>query len=146
MTINRYAFLVENEIFEIVFVDTVEAKDIEDAWSKAFASGISGMQVINDNDAVAGAIWNGTSFDSSAVSEDIKAVTYPEWSRGYLYMSDNKILARFNEVNMDDFRKNMYAAAFATNSISGINISSYPEEVSYGWTWNGSSFDAPKDQ
>ena len=142
----RYAFLVENEIFEIVSIDTVQAEDLANTWSNAFASGISGMQVVNDNDAVPGAIWNGTNFDSSAVSEDIKAVTYPEWSKGYLYMSDNKILARFNEVNMDDFLKNMYEAAFATNSITGIEISDYPEDVSYGWTWNGSSFDPPEEQ
>ena len=38
----------------------------------------------------------------------------------------------------------MYAIAFSTNSVTGMDITNFPNEVTYEWTWNSESFLAPE--
>jgi hypothetical protein len=41
--------------------------------------------------------------------------------------------------------KNAFESAIDTGNVVGMDISDFPKDVSYGWTWDGESFVPPEE-
>jgi hypothetical protein len=143
MTNKKYALLVENEIFDILSVPDISENETLSRWADGFLGNPVGMEITNLANVAVGSVWNGTIFNNSEVSaESTNAINLSR--KRYAMLNNNKIFIVLDPSDNYPKVQEMYAIAFSTNSVTGIDITNFPNEVTYEWTWNGQSFLPPE--
>jgi hypothetical protein len=143
MANKKYALLVENEIFDILSVPDIPDDPTLSRWADGFLGNPVGMEITNLPNVAVGSVWNGENFNNSEVSqESINGINLSR--KRYAMLNDNKIFMVLDPSDNYPKVQEMYAIAFSTNSVTGIDITNFPNEVTYEWTWNGQSFLPPE--
>jgi hypothetical protein len=136
----RYAFLVENEIFDIFEIGIgTSDEEIYYRWLEGFSNNATGLDITNFPTARIGSILNENSFDNSEVLEKHLHVQ-ESGTKTYGMLSNNKIFMIV--VPTDKYLQTMYEAAFQTGNITGMDITDFPE-ATQGSVWNNGMFIAP---
>ena len=142
----RYAFLVENEIFDIMPVAGNYEDKVFLRWSDGFLNEPTALDISGIPNVTIGSVWNGESFDNSSLSENgiIPEVTPGE--KKYAVLNKEKVVFMILELtNSLPLLKDSFEAAFSTGNVIGMDITSFPEDVSYWWKWDGESFSPPEE-
>jgi hypothetical protein len=102
------------------------------------------MEITGMAGVTIGSVWTGESFDNSTVSSDY---TTPFDSNRKLYaiLNNNKIFMLIDPADNYPKVQEMYDIAFSTNKVTGMDITEFPKEVTYEWTWNDGIFLSPGD-
>ena len=140
----RYAFLVENEIFDIMPIAGNYEDEVFLRWSNGFLNEPTALDISGIPNVTIGSVWNGESFDNSSLPENsiISEVTPGE--KRYAVLNKEKVV--FMILDLTDSLsqlKDSFEAAFSTGDVIGMDITSFSENVSYWWTWDGESFYPP---
>jgi hypothetical protein len=143
MVNKKYALLVENEIFDIFSVIDDPNNETLSRWAIGFSGQPVGMEITGMTEVTIGSVWTGEGFDNSNASID-HIDTFDSSRSLYAILSDNKIFMIIDPADNYLKLQEMYAVAFSTNSVTGMDITSFPNEVTYEWTWNGESFLPPE--
>lgn len=143
MGLKRFALLVENEIFDIIPFPDDSENEMSKRWSNGFANNPIGMDVTSFEDCYIGSIWTGAEFDNSNVLESAKFNTDKNINR-YAMLENNKVFMLLYPTDSQIMKKEMYQAAFSTNTVTGIEITNMPSYIAFGWTWDGASFNPPE--
>jgi hypothetical protein len=142
----RYAFLVENEIFDIMSVPNNNENKTFLRWSNGFLNEPTGLDISGIPNVAIGSIWNGESFDNSYLPEDsIIPEVSPSQKRYAVIDKENVVFMILDLTDSSLLLKDSFEAAFSTGSVIGMDITSFPEDVSYWWTWDGESFSPPEE-
>jgi hypothetical protein len=139
----KYALLVENEIFDIFSVTNDPGSEILTRWELGFSGQPFGMEITGMTGVTVGSIWTGEGFDNSEVSPDYVS-PFDETRKLYAILNNNKIFMLIDPADNYPKVQEMYSAAFSTNTIVGMDITDFPNEVTYEWVWNGKSFSPPE--
>jgi hypothetical protein len=139
----KYALLVENEIFHIFAVTNDPSSEILSRWELGFSGQPVGMEITGMTEAKIGSIWTGEGFDNSEVSADHVNPFDPS-RKLYAILDNNKIFMLIDPADNYPKVQEMYVAAFSTNTVIGMDITNFPNEVTHGWVWNGESFSPPE--
>lgn len=137
----KYAFLVENEIFDIIKIP--EDSDLDDIilrWDSGFKDKHIGLDISSFLDAAVGSVWIGDKFDNSNVTGH-NPESVANRKRFAFLDSDNIIFAQMMPAQS---KEAMYTAAFEAG-VSGMDITELDPKISIGWIWNGQNFDVPGD-
>ena len=142
----RYAFLVENEIFDIMPIAGNYEDEVFLRWSNGFLNEPTALDISGIPNVTIGSVWNGESFDNSSLPENsiISEVTPGE--KRYAVLNKEKVV--FMILDLTDSLsqlKDSFEAAFSTGDVIGMDITSFSENVSYWWTWDGESFSPPAE-
>jgi hypothetical protein len=140
----RYAFLVENEIFHIMPI----AGNYEDRvflrWSNGFLNEPTGLDISGIPNIAIGSIWNGESFDNSHLPEDSIILEANSNQKRYAFIDkENVVFMILDLTDSLSLLKDAFAAAFSTGEVTAMDITSFSENVSYWWAWDGESFSPP---
>jgi hypothetical protein len=140
----RYAFLVENEIFDIMLIAGNYEDEVFLRWSNGFLNEPTALDISGIPNVTIGSVWNGESFDNSSLPENsiISEVTPGE--KKYAVLNKEKVVFMILELtNSLPLLKDSFEAAFSTGNVIGMDITSFPKDVSHWWTWDGESFSPP---
>jgi len=142
----RYAFLVENEIFDIMPVaGNYEEKSFL-RWSNGFLNEPKGLDISGVPNVAIGSIWNGESFDNSYLPEDSIISEVNSSQKRYAVIDKENVVFMILELSSSSsMLQGVFEAAFSTGNVIGMDITSFPENVSYWWTWDGESFSPPEE-
>jgi hypothetical protein len=142
----RYAFLAENEIFDIMPMKGNYEDPSFLRWSNGFSnepklidiSGVSGVSI--------GSVWDGEGFDSSSVPEDTFVYEINPGRQIYAVIDKENIVFMIMDCTESlPMLKDAFEAAVSTGNVVPMDISDFPTDVSYGWIWNGESFLPPDE-
>ncbi len=139
----KYALLVENEIFDIFSVTNDPDSEILSRWELGFSGHPVGMEITGMTGVTIGSVWTGEGFDNSEVSPDYVS-PFDETRKLYAILDNNKIFMLIDPADNYPKVQEMYSAAFSTNTVVGMDITDFPNEVTYEWVWNGESFSPPE--
>ena len=140
----RYAFLVENEIFDIMPIAGNYEEKTFLRWSNGFLNEPKGLDISGVPNVAIGSIWNGESFDNSYLPEDsIISEASPSQKKYAIIDKENVVFMILDLTNSLSTLKDVFEAAFSTGEVIAMDITSFPEDVSYWWTWDGESFSPP---
>jgi hypothetical protein len=139
----KYALLVENEIFYIFSVTNDPDSEILTRWELGFSGQPVGMEITGMAGVTIGSIWTGEGFDNSEVPTDYVS-PFDETRKLYAILDNNKIFMLIDPADNYPRLQEMYSAAFGTNTVIGMDITNFPNEVTYLWVWNGESFSPPE--
>jgi hypothetical protein len=144
MANKKYALLVENEIFDIFYVTDDPQNETLSRWAIGFSGQPVGMEITDIPGATIGSLWTGESFDNSDVSIDHINV-FESGRKLYAILNESKIFMLINPADNYPKVQEMYDIAFSTNKVTGMDITEFPKEVTYEWTWNDGIFLSPGD-
>jgi hypothetical protein len=144
MANKKYALLVENEIFDIFSVTDDPQNETLSRWALGFSGSPVGMEISNMPGVTIGSIWNGEEFDNSHISEN-HLNAFGSDRKLYAILNDNKIFMIIDPADNYPKVQEMYDIAFSTNKVTGMDITEFPKEVTYEWTWNDGIFLSPGD-
>jgi hypothetical protein len=142
----RYAFLVENEIFDIMPMKGSYQEPFFLRWSDGFSNEPKILNLDGPLDVSIGSTWDGESFDSSTLPEE--RIIYKIQSDRQVYPIINKENVVFMIMELTEsppLLKNAYEAAFSTGNVVPMDITDFPVDVSYEWTWDGENFLPPEE-
>jgi hypothetical protein len=140
----RYAFLVENEIFDIMPIAGNYEDEVFLRWSNGFLNEPTALDISGIPNVTIGSIWNGESFDNSYLPENSVIFEVTPGEKRYAVLDKEKVVFMILELtNSLSLLKDSFEAAFSTGDVIGMDITSFPENVSYWWTWDGESFSPP---
>ena len=143
MQLKRFALLVENEVFDVIVFPDDMTDETYARWITGIANNPIGMDVTEFNNCYIGSIWNGSDFDNSEVEDSFRVEANKEIDR-YAMLANNKVFMLLYPAENQVTKKEMYKAAFSTNTIFGMDITNMPEYISFGWIWDGENFLAPE--
>ena len=138
MEIRKYALVVENEIFDILEVDS--DLPFAERWKNGFATSPVGMAVDSDQEIGIGSVWNGAIFESSS---DVNVYTNPDLTKRYVFLLNNVVFA-ITHPTLSNSYIDSYEPAFATGVV-GKDITDFPD-VKVGWIFDGDMFKDPRGQ
>ena len=142
----RYAFLVENEIFDIMPASGNYENKTFLRWSNGFLNEPTGLDISGIPNVAIGSIWNGESFDNSYLPEDSIIFEVNSNQKRYAFLDKEKVVFMILDLtDSSSLLKDAFEAAFSTGDVIGMDITSFPENVSYWWTWDGESFLPPEE-
>jgi hypothetical protein len=142
----RYAFLVENEIFDIFPVSGDHENETFLRWSNGFLNEPKGLDISGIPNIAIGSIWNGESFDNSSLPEDSVILEANTDQRRYAFIDkENIVFMVLDLTDSSQILKDAFEAAFNTGEVVGMDITEFPEDVSHWWTWDGESFSPPEE-
>jgi hypothetical protein len=142
----RYAFLVENEIFDIMPIKGSYQEPFFLRWSDGFSNEPKILNLDGPLDVSIGSTWDGESFDSSFLPAD--RIVYKIQSDRQIYPLIDKENVVFMIMELTDsppLLKNAFKAAFDTGNVVAMDITDFPVDVSYEWTWDGENFLPPEE-
>jgi hypothetical protein len=140
----RYAFLVENEIFHIMPIAGNYEDKVFLRWSNGFLNEPKGLDVSEIPDVAIASIWNGESFDNSSLTEESFIMQVKPGEKKYAFIDkENVVFMILDLTDSLSTLKDAFAAAFSTGDVIAMDITSFSENVSYWWTWDGESFYPP---
>jgi hypothetical protein len=146
MEYKRYAFLVENEIFDIFPVRGNYENETFSRWSTGFSNEPTGIDISSIPDVAIGSVWNGEGFDNSSLPEESVISETEPGQKKYAVINKEKVVFMILDLtNSSLLLKDTFEAAFSTGNVIGMDITSFPEEVSHWWVWNGESFLPPEE-
>jgi len=142
----RYAFLVENEIFDIMpIAGNYEEKNFL-RWSNGFLNEPKGLDISGVPNVAIGSIWDGENFDNSYLPEDSIIHEVNSSQKRYAIIDKENVVFMILELSSSSsMLQDVFEAAFSTGNVIGMDITSFPENVSYWWTWDGESFSPPEE-
>jgi hypothetical protein len=142
----RYAFLVEDEIFDIMPMKGSYEEAPFLRWVNGFSNEPKILNISGPLDVSIGSIWDGEVFDSSSLPEDrfIRRIQ-PGYQLYPLIDKENVVFMIMDLTDSPPLLKNAFEAAFDTGNVVAMDITDFPAEVSYEWIWNGESFLPPDE-
>jgi hypothetical protein len=142
----RYAFLVENEIFHILPIAGNYEDKVFLRWSNGFLNEPKVLDISEIPDVAIASIWNGEGFDNSFLTEESLITQVRRGEKKYALINKENVVFMILELtNSPSMLKNAFEAAFSTGSVIAMDITDFPESVSYWWTWDGESFSPPEE-
>jgi hypothetical protein len=142
----RYAFLVENQIFDIMPIKGNYEEPFFLRWSNGFSNEPKILNISGTLDVSIGSIWDGEGFDSSFLPEDtfIRKIQ-PDHQIYPLIDKNDVVFMILDFTDSSPLLKNAFKAAFDTGNVVAMDITDFPADVSYEWIWNGESFLPPDE-
>jgi hypothetical protein len=138
----KYAFLVENEIFDTIRVpEDPEFEAMILRWNAGFGDSHIGIDISGFPDAAVGSVWVQTGFDNSNVTNHDRE--HVANKKRFAFLDSNNIL--FAQLMPPKAKEDMYLAAFETGA-SGMDITAMASEVTKGWVWDGQAFNPPEEK
>jgi hypothetical protein len=142
----RYAFLVENEIFDIMPMKGSYEEAPFLRWFNGFSNEPKILNLDGPLDVSIGSTWDGESFDRSSVPEDRLVSEIKPGRQTYpIIDKDNVVFMIMDLTDSSPLLKNAYEAAFSTGNVVPMDITDFPVDVSYEWTWDGENFLPPEE-
>lgn len=142
----KYAFLVENEIFDIFPVRGNNEDETFLRWSNGFLNETKVLDISNVPGVGIGSIWGGENFDNSFLSEeDLANEVSPGQQKYAVIDKENVVFMMMDLTDSSSMLKDTFEAAFSSGEVIGMDITGFPQDVSYWWTWNGESFLPPEE-
>jgi hypothetical protein len=142
----RYAFLIENEIFHIMSMRGNNEDETFLRWSNGFSNEPTGLDISGVSNVAIGSIWDGENFDNSFLPEKSVIYDVQPGERKYAMIDKEKIVFMILLLtNSIPTLKDVFEAAFGSGQVVGMDITSFPEDVSLWWIWNGESFLPPDE-
>jgi hypothetical protein len=146
MEYKRYALLIENEIFDIMSMRGNYEDETFLRWSDGFSNEPTGLDISGIPNVGIGSIWNGESFDNSFLNEDSFISDTEPGQKRYAIIDKEKVVFMILDLtNSLSTLKNIFEAAFTSGDVVGMDITSFPADVSHWWVWNGESFLPPDE-
>jgi hypothetical protein len=140
----RYAFLVENEIFHIMPIAGNYEDKVFLRWSNGFLNEPRGLDISEIPNVAIASIWNGESFDNSSLTEESFITQVKPGEKKYAFIDKENVVFMILELTDSlSLLKDAFAAAFSTGEVTAMDITSFSENVSYWWAWDGESFSPP---
>lgn len=146
MSLNKYAFVVENEVFDVFTVPEVFTPEHKARTNAGMQSNPIGMDVTLTPEVCIGWSWDGsqfipgTTFPYDGTYYEQTGTHYPEGSGAFAFLAEGEV---FFLMFLPDWHANYsrYKAAFASSPtaipVPGSAI------VKAGSLWNGESFIDP---
>lgn len=146
MPSNKYAFVVENEVFDIFTVPEVFNPEHKARTNAGMSSNPVGMDITDHPDVCIGWSWDGeqfipgTTFPYDGTYYEQTGTHYPENSGAFAFLAEGEVFfLMFLRDNHASYLR--YKSAFASNP-TAVPI---PDgvEVLVQSTWDGQTFTAP---
>jgi hypothetical protein len=146
MVDKKYAFLVENEIFNIFPVSGDNENETFLRWSNGFLNDPTVLDVSSIPGAAIGSIWDGNGFDNSSLPEEsiVDEIT-PGQQKYAVINKENIVFMLLDLTNSSSLLKGAFEAAFSSGDVVGMDITNFSEDVAHWWTWDGETFSPPEE-
>jgi hypothetical protein len=146
MEYKKYAFLVENEIFDLFPVRANQEDQPFLRWSNGFSNEATGVDISGIPNVAIGSIWNGESFDNSLLPEETVIYEVKPGEIKYAFVDKENVVFMILELtDSSPLMRDAFEAAFSAGNVVGMDITDFPADVSYWWTWDGESFSPPEE-
>lgn len=141
MTTKRYAFIVENEVFDIIEIpDNEYYSDMISRWSNGFANNAYGIDLSDNPEISVGSIKGEHGFDNSNVSPEHSIEQHTGLNR--FGMISNDVVFGTIILSESDPKLEMYKAAFETG-VTCVEVLDPDLPVTNWWIWDGNTFSQP---